>query len=227
MIHFLHLIYFFQIWSVGAFVILFLANTAVTTLCSKKIKHQPGSLRTGINFITTNLVSIFTFNLLPEDPTAKAKGKNAAQNKEQVKKIAAVMVATGASVMMVFMVILYCVLSYTDFRTNDEIILTKDQLNHIVWIILTPLYFTVIVASAAFHYGYNNNKSSTLRFDSCANVTQGACCAAPFTLQMKFKKMILSGSILLLTAGILTSGFLSMPASPGKRDPLSPSDTLH
>ena len=121
------------------------------------------------------------------------------------------MVAVGATVMMVSILVLYCFLTFTDYTPNENIILNDDQRNHIILFILTPLYFAVLLASAVFHATYNQNKSSTLRCYSCANATQSWCCACSCTISPKAKKIIATGTVLILTIGVLGSGFVSMP----------------
>ena len=154
--------------------------------------------------MTTNIVSIFTFNLLPEDPTAKEKRKTDSVNHNQVRKVAALMVAGGATVMAASLAVLYCLLTFTGFTANPNIILTKDQLDHLILFILGPLYIVVVFGAAAFYRNYNQDRISCRFF---------CCCCVP---SAKTIKLLTTISILLLTLASLVTGFLLMPAGPSR-----------
>ena len=154
--------------------------------------------------MTTNIVSIFSFNLLPEDPTAKEKRKVDSVNHDQVRKVAALMVAGGATVMAASMAVLYCLLTFTRYTANPNIILTKDQLDHLLWFILSPLYVVVLIGSAAFYRNYNQKIILCRPF---------CCCCIP---SAKTIKMLTTMSILLLTLVSLVTGFFLMPTGPNR-----------
>ena len=152
--------------------------------------------------MTTNLVSIFSFNLLPEDPTAKEKRKVDSINHDQIKRVAALMVAAGSTVMAASMAVLYFLLTFTKYNPNPNIILNKDQLDHLILSILAPLYVVTLLGSAAFYKNYNQIKIS------CSLIF---CCC---DLSAKVIQILTTLSVLLLTVSSLMTGFFLMPAGP-------------
>ena len=159
--------------------------------------------------MTTNLVSIFSFSLLPEDPTAKEKRRADSINHDQVRKVAALMVAGGATVMAFSLVTLYCLINFTNYIANPNIILTKEQLDHLLLFILAPLYVVVLLGLVGFYRNYNQEKILQC---CCSCWAFLPCC----TLSSKTTKMLTTMSILLLTLTALVPGLVLLPGGPSR-----------
>ena len=149
---------------------------------------------------------------MPEDPTAKEKQKADSVNHDQVRKVAALMVAGGATVMALSLLVLYCLLTFTNFTANPNIILTKEQLDHLLFFILVPLYVVVLLGSAGFYRNYNQERIFCC-YCCCWNFfRQMPCCI----LSSRSLKILTTTSILLLTLAALVPGFVLLPAGPSR-----------
>ena len=60
--------------------------------------------------------------------------------------------------MAISLAILYCLLTFTNYTANPNIILTKEQLNHLLFFVLAPLYVVVLLGSLGFYKNYNKEK---------------------------------------------------------------------
>merc|ERR1719509_405050 len=146
----------------GVFIMLFLVNITITCCYSANQKKKQGVFKTGINLFTTMLVSIFTFNMLPADPTAKERKGKADVDTKHVKKLATAIVTGGSTVMLLAMCTVYGLLE-TNFKTDFNIILTMKQFEYSFFVILLPLYFVSLMGTLAFFFTFNNNELSTFR----------------------------------------------------------------
>jgi len=179
------LVTFLQFWSIGIFIVLFLVNITITCCYSAKQIKKQGVFKSGINLLTTMLVSIFTFNILPADPTAKERKGKADVDPKHVKKLATAIVTGGSTVMLLAMFMVYTMLG-NNLKTDFNIILTTEQFNYSFFYILLPLYFVSLIGTTAFFFTFNK-KCSTL------------------------KKLTINGIPLILTIGTIVWSIYSFP----------------
>ena len=108
--------------------------------------------------------------------------------------------------MALSLLVLYCLLTFTNFTANPNIILTKEQLDHLLFFILVPLYVVVLLGSAGFYRNYNQE-----RIFCCWNFfRQMPCCI----LSSRSTKILTTMSIFLpMSMDIFYTAVLNYPAA--------------
>ena len=114
--------------------------------------------------------------------------------------------------MAISLAILYCLLTFTNYTANPNIIMTKEQLNHLLFFVLAPLYVVVLLGSLGFYKNYNKEKI----FRCCCSCwifsRQTPCCI----LSSRSIKILTTTIILLLTLAALVPGLVLLPAGPSR-----------